>query len=195
MVVTLSLESSSPQCSWALLEGDDVRAHGATLERASGGFFASLTGAWPAGTRPNQILVGVGPGSFSGVRVAIAAALGMARAWNCPVIPVRSTHALGRLYPEEEWLGVFSDAKRGQVFYTSYRRGRMAEASRLVPRAELGPTAARCTLAVALGPLEGLSQAVCPSAAELARAWKDGGAEPALALEPVYLHETVVASA
>jgi tRNA threonylcarbamoyladenosine biosynthesis protein TsaB len=191
MSLTLALECSSPRSNWAIVEGASVVAQGATEGRASAAFFASIHDHWPAGLSPHQILVGVGPGSFSGIRVALSAAMGMSRAWGCSVTPVRSTHALGHLHADQSHLGVFSDAKRGLIFYTAYSRGRMTVPSCLISKAEFQTLQANCSLALALGPLEGLSQTAHPAAQYLVRSWQNDGPEPNLPLEPIYLHEIV----
>ena len=192
MSPTLVLECSSSRSSWALVDGGNVLAEGHTTGRASGAFFSSLEGSWPRGIRPAHILVGVGPGSFSGIRVAIAAATGMARAWNCPVTPIRSTHALARKHADAAVLGIFSDAKRGQLFFTAYAHGQMTQPSRLIARNELGDFLAKCSLALSLDPLEGVPGSEYPGAVDLAGAWQESGGEPGLPLEPIYLHTDVV---
>lgn len=192
MSPTLVLECSSSRSSWALVDGATVLAEGHTTGRASGAFFSSLEGSWPRGVRPAHILVGVGPGSFSGIRVAIAAATGMARAWNCPVTPIRSTHALAKKHADAAVLGIFSDAKRGQLFFTAYGHGKMTQAGRLIARNELADFLSPCTLALSLDPLEGVPASEYPGAVDLARAWQETGDEPGLPLEPIYLHTEVV---
>ncbi len=67
--------------------------------------------------------VSLGPGSFSGVRVGLAAVKGMALALDRPVVGVCSLElaAYDALQPAETCL-VLMDAKRDQVFSASYRR-------------------------------------------------------------------------
>ena len=50
-----------------------------------------------AGVRPqtlNRVAVGVGPGSFTGVRIAISYAKSLAQGWNLPLVGVNSFDAL-----------------------------------------------------------------------------------------------------
>jgi tRNA threonylcarbamoyladenosine biosynthesis protein TsaB len=192
MSLTLALECSSPRSNWALVDGPSTVAQGATEGRASAAFFASIHDHWPANLQPQHILVGVGPGSFSGIRVALSAALGMSRAWGCPVIPVRSTHALGLIHADQSHLGIFSDAKRGLIFYTAYNKGIMTVPSCLISKAEFQALQASCSLALALGPLEGLPETAHPAAENLVHSWQNQGPEPNLPLEPIYLHQLIV---
>jgi tRNA threonylcarbamoyladenosine biosynthesis protein TsaB len=67
------------------------------------------------------IVVSRGPGSFTGVRIALAAARGMALASHVPLIGVTNlaclaSHASKELSPPDELL-VMLDARRGQCFW------------------------------------------------------------------------------
>lgn len=67
--------------------------------------------------------VGVGPGSYTGVRVGIATGKGLARAWGVPLAgaPTLAALALAGLLPGESGIAAL-DARRGNVYAARYRR-------------------------------------------------------------------------
>ncbi|HEU4736545.1 MAG TPA: tRNA (adenosine(37)-N6)-threonylcarbamoyltransferase complex dimerization subunit type 1 TsaB [Solirubrobacterales bacterium] len=102
-------EKGGPQHATALL---------AEIERA-----ANACGGWEA---VSSLAVGVGPGSFTGLRVGIATARGIGLSRGLPVAGVCSLDAVGRALGErseaESSLAVL-DARRGEVFAALYSNG------------------------------------------------------------------------
>jgi tRNA threonylcarbamoyladenosine biosynthesis protein TsaB len=81
---------------------------------------AETAGGWRA---VDAIAVGIGPGSFTGLRIGLATARAYAQALAMPVIPVGTLAALGRGILErgvERHALAVLDARRGQVFAALY---------------------------------------------------------------------------
>ena len=82
----LAISTASPALSLALCDGDTVIAHD---HRVIGRGHAEATvpgiAALMAGRRADAIIVDTGPGSFTGIRIGIAAARALGLAWNVPV--------------------------------------------------------------------------------------------------------------
>ena len=68
----------------------------------------------------DTIAVGVGPGTFTGLRIGVATARALAQAEQIPVHPVSSLAALARGIDADYRLPLI-DAKRGEVFAALYR--------------------------------------------------------------------------
>ena len=69
----------------------------------------------------DAIAFGVGPGAFTGLRVACGIAQGLAVAANIPLVPVTSLEAMAELTGAEQVLALL-DARMGEVYAGSYRR-------------------------------------------------------------------------
>ena len=83
-----------------------------------------------------NIIVGVGPGSFTGIRVGIAYAKGLAKGLNIPLLGVNTFQAYAQVLSSEGLILV--DAKRKDL-YGQYRdeNGQLSEAFNLTPQ-EIG---------------------------------------------------------
>ena len=125
--------------------------------------------------------VGIGPGSYTGVRVAVSTARGLGRAWGVPVAGASTLAAVAAaaLAPGETGAAVL-DARRGNVYAALYRRPADPADLRmetLAPPAKLP----RDALAARFGPVRVVEDAP-PLAAAVAAAAREGARA-----EPVYL--------
>lgn len=73
----------------------------------------------------DRVAVGVGPGSFTGLRIGIATARALAQATDVALAPVSTLRALSALSEEPPDYGTVVlpviDARRGEVFVAAYR--------------------------------------------------------------------------
>jgi tRNA threonylcarbamoyl adenosine modification protein YeaZ len=83
----LVIDSATAACSVALLDADDavIAAAHEIVGRGHAERLLPMVETLLAGRRPDAILVDCGPGSFTGLRVGLAAAHGLAIGWNVPV--------------------------------------------------------------------------------------------------------------
>ncbi len=156
----LAIETSKSQASAALLEGGSLvvarqaAAPKQSAERLLPMIAELLAEAGWARTSLERLGVSVGPGSFTGLRVGIACAQGLALGLNVPLVGVTSLAAMARCVPEA-MPGVrcaVLDARRDEVFIGAYTTGgRFSE--RLAPAAFPIATARADVERIVTGPL------------------------------------------
>ena len=76
--------------------------------------------ALTAGVNPDRVVVGMGPGPFTGLRVGIAFARAFAAARNIPVIGICSLDAI--VVDQDEYT-VAIDARRKEIYWARYKDG------------------------------------------------------------------------
>src|SRR5258708_17978832 len=127
-MLVLGLDACLSSCSVAVLDGERVvasarevmaRGHQERLARMAQQVMAE---AGPAFDRLDRIAVTVGPGSFTGLRVGIAFAKGLALALDLPAVGIGTLEALaaeasGLVFPA-------IDARRGQLYLQAFEDGR-----------------------------------------------------------------------
>ena len=69
--------------------------------------------------RADQIVLGLGPGSYTGLRVGASYALGLARAWNVPVLGVSTLEGMAARTNGK--VAVALEARKGNVYGGIYR--------------------------------------------------------------------------
>lgn len=150
----LALDTSTRSCSVALLADAEVLVETSLrLPDTHSAHLLSLVehAMRLAGWRPAELDalgVCVGPGSFTGLRIGMATAKGIAGASGIPCVGVGSLEALAAsLLPRDERICCLIDARRGELYAALYR----AEGERLEP---LAPERA-LTIDALLGELEG----------------------------------------
>lgn len=84
---TLVIDAVTEACSVALLEdGGLIAGDMRVLGRGHAEALVPMIAALPGRGRAGRIAVSLGPGSFTGVRVGLAAARALALAWGAPVV-------------------------------------------------------------------------------------------------------------
>lgn len=118
----LVIDSATAACSVALIEGDQVTdARHEVVGRGHAERLLPMIEEVIGARRPDAILVDCGPGSFTGVRVGLAAAQGLAIGWGVPLHGYSSTALIAAGAKGNE-IAVALIGGHGQIFVQSYRR-------------------------------------------------------------------------
>lgn len=196
MTLVLAIDTATPAVTaGVVLVGDEVttlaeritvdaRAH---AERLTPNVLAALADSGRTMADLDAVVVGCGPGPFTGLRVGMATAAAYGHALGIPVFGVCSLDAIGRSTSGE--VLVVTDARRREVYWARYRDGVRVvgpevHAAADVPADGLDAVAGSPAHAAVFGlPVIGPEY---PSSAELAAVVTDWTAEPE-PLIPLYL--------
>jgi tRNA threonylcarbamoyladenosine biosynthesis protein TsaB len=155
-MIVLGLDTSTPATAVALRMADAstisarddprVGAHPGHATRLLELADELLTGAGVKWSAVDRIAVGVGPGTFTGLRVGVATARGLAQSLSAELVGVSSTRALAAVAlaettPEGERGAVLAviDARRGEVFAAAYELDDEQAPHELAPARALAP--------------------------------------------------------
>lgn len=128
-MIVLGIETAGPLGSLALLMGDGERKE--VQFTSAGKLGAELAptvqrllkeaGLGPE-SPPDLVVVDMGPGSYTGLRIGLAAAKGLAFAWNRPLLGISAPEALSTRVPEAPQVLCAMDASRGEVWAALFQR-------------------------------------------------------------------------
>lgn len=122
----LVIDSATAACSVALIKGSTLVAEAhEVVGRGHAERLIPMVQELLGGRRPQTILVDCGPGSFTGIRVGLAAAHGLAIGWGVALSGYSSLAAVAAGAGEEqegEEIAVALHAGHGQLFVQSYAR-------------------------------------------------------------------------
>ena len=119
----LAFDTSAAQCAAALLWGDRVIVRLEDMQKGQAERLVPLLEellaeaglSWGDLT---AVAVGTGPGNFTGVRIAVAAARGLALGLGIPAIGVTRLEAVAHGLPRP--ISVIEDARRDEVYVQSF---------------------------------------------------------------------------
>lgn len=126
MTLLLAIETATEGCSVALLRDGEVSqlfeiaplGHAALIRNM---IEKILVDAGQVLSAMDVIAFGRGPGSFTGVRIAVSAAQGLALAIDRPLIPVSSLQALAMQSSHDHVLSAI-DARKGELYWAVFER-------------------------------------------------------------------------
>ena len=123
MTITLAIDTSTSRTSVAVIEDGSIlwsgHRDGATEH---GPALPSLVQEGIKGFAINEVVVGMGPGPFTGLRVGIAFAQSFALARGISVRGVCSLDAIAAQVNEKDFI-VTVDARRKEVYWARYKNG------------------------------------------------------------------------
>lgn len=187
MSIVLALDTATPAVTAGLVRSDDLsvlaervtvdpRAH---AERLTPNVVAALADAGMTMADLNAVVVGCGPGPFTGLRAGMATAAAYGHALGIPVHGVCSLDAIGVRTTGDAL--VVTDARRREVYWARYRDGVRTHGPAVSSPVDVDPgTAATVAGSPEHAGLFGLPvcEPSCPTSAGLVAAVGDWSAEP-----------------
>jgi tRNA threonylcarbamoyladenosine biosynthesis protein TsaB len=144
----LVIETATSACSVALIEDGAVIASDAALVgRGHAERLLPMIAALPDGGRADAIWVDCGPGSFTGIRVGIAAARALGFGWGAPVQGFSSLALIAASWfaaNDSDGVTVVIEGGHGEVFVQDFARTPLVATSPLqsLPREQADDLAA-----------------------------------------------------
>ncbi len=122
MTISLAVDSATSRTIVGVIDGENVLFEGFHEGATEHGFAITelVTKALEVRAKPDQVVVGMGPGPFTGLRVGITFAHTFALAREIPVIGVCSLDAIA--IDSSEYT-VAIDARRKEIYWASYKDG------------------------------------------------------------------------
>ncbi|MGC6400620.1 tRNA (adenosine(37)-N6)-threonylcarbamoyltransferase complex dimerization subunit type 1 TsaB [Sphingomonas sp. FW199] len=189
---TLVIDTATAACSVALFDGDRLVGSGhETVGRGHAERLVPMIADLPGGGRADQVLVDCGPGSFTGVRVGLAAAIGLGIGWGVPVSGYSSMALIAASAPGDGPLSVAIIGGHGELFVQAFGRHPLAPADALrslIPAAAIEAVAGRPVFGSAAEQLKALAPGIDAHDAlpDAARAMLLPPALRALPARPIY---------
>jgi tRNA threonylcarbamoyladenosine biosynthesis protein TsaB len=123
--VILAIDTSTAACSAALFDsaGACLAHRDERIGRGHAERLVPMLDEMLEGRRVDRILVGVGPGSFTGIRVGIAAAQGLAIAWDCELNGMSSLALLAAGTDAPSQVAAAIDGGHGELFVQQFDGG------------------------------------------------------------------------
>lgn len=121
---TLAIDCSTEACSIALFDGDALVAHDhRILGRGHAEQLVPMIQALPGKGQAGRILVALGPGSFTGIRIGIATARALALVWRAEVLgypTLALVAAMARQQAGSQAVDVAMNGGHGEWFVQPY---------------------------------------------------------------------------
>jgi tRNA threonylcarbamoyladenosine biosynthesis protein TsaB len=153
----LALDTSTLVGTVAVLDDGELRAEWSASVRASHGetllpqLARALEHARLTLAEIDLFAVGIGPGSFTGVRIGVATAKGLALAEQKPLVGVTSLRVLARGMVAERIRAVAVDAHKGEVYAALYELDESGDLVELLAPFHASPAIAAAALREAVG--------------------------------------------
>lgn len=193
----LAIEASHTQGSVTVLDENGAVLWDSAFNcgrQRTGEIFSEVRNAVSKVASIDRVVVGLGPGSYSGIRQSIALAQGYCRGAGAQLAGLASACGVS----DAARFQVFGDARRGAYYFTRVENGAVTEGPRLLEKVEVEEKIAEVMPSFCTEALPTFSSLLLshPRAFLLASAaWKQWEAIRSNPVEPFYLREPNITAA